>query len=179
MYNAVNAILSGQEQSIRCADSLKMAGFTRDEISVLLPDVYGAQELGFQRRSKACNGFVLGIIFGGILGAEWGYFAFLFPGSLPGFFLANPALSAALCTGACFAVVAAIVGTSIGALVPQYQVCKYDRKTRMGSSLISVHVDNPMEQNLAERILRYEGAQEIALAGEDISRPKPAQLAAQ
>ncbi|MBX9687494.1 MAG: hypothetical protein K2X27_12375 [Candidatus Obscuribacterales bacterium] len=180
MQHAVNAILSGQEQSIRCADALKKAGFTRDEISVLLPDDFGAQELGFERRSKATLGFTIGAIFGLILGLEFGYFAFMWHGSIP----VLPALSQAnVCSALAMAAIvgfpAALLGSLIGMMIPEYVVCKYDRKTRLGSSLISVHVDNAKEMRLAEKILRYEGAQEISFADEGKDRRKPAQLAVQ
>lgn len=178
MHNAVNAILSGQEQSARCSEALQSAGFPNDDISILKPDPKGAEELGFQRRSKAAGGFAAGAIFGGILGAECGYFAFILPGTVPDLAIfTNPQASAAMSIAAMLGLAAALVGAVIGALIPEFVVCKYDRKNRIRNILLSVHVDNPKEQRIAERVLRYEGAQEVALAEED-ERPRADPLAA-
>src|SRR5262249_8136926 len=71
MQNAILAILSGNEQATRVADALKIDGFSTDEISIMLPDEFDAQELAFGSRSLAAEAGIIGAICGSILGAEF------------------------------------------------------------------------------------------------------------
>lgn len=179
MHQAILATLSGHEQSARVVSSLKEAGFTADDISVLLPDEFGAQELGFARGSKAPEGIALGAYFGMLLGALLGYIAW--EGRTPivgleNFFIAGPAM-ASLSMAAIGGIIFGIIGGLLGAVMPEYVAKKYDRKIRFGSSLVSIHVDNGKELKVVENILHAEGAQEVRLTVEDSDRRKPIQLA--
>ncbi len=179
MAHAITAILSGQEQPIRVADALRQAGFTRDEISILLPDDFGAQELGFERKTKAIEGLVLGGIMGALFGVVLGLCMVHFNLQAPGFeaiYMSTPgnaALTMAILCGAITAVLCGVIGLSI----PEYIVRKYDRRTRVGGSLLSVHVDNLAERRIAEKILHMEGAQDIKFTDEEKNPHKPMQLA--
>lgn len=180
MQHAVIAILSGHEQSIRCAEALKRAGFTRDEISILLPDDFGAQELSFSRRTKALEGFAVGAVAGGIFGAIVGYIA-------ADLHLYIPGLTSAIAAGhlAASATVAAIVGallavlcSLVGMSTSEYYINKFDRKTRHKSSLMSVHVDNSKEMRMAQKVLKNEGAFDVRCTEELTDRKKPVAVSA-
>lgn len=178
MAHAITAILSGHEQPIRVADALKKAGFTRDEISILLPDDFGAQELGFERQTKALEGLVLGAIMGSLFGVCLGLAMvhFKFPPGFEAIYMtspANAALTMAILVGSLTAVVSGLIGLSM----PEYVVRKYDRRARLGGSLMSVHVDNLAERRIAEKILQMEGAQDVQYTDEEKDRRKPLQLA--
>ncbi len=178
MQHAVIAILSGPEQSVRCADALKQAGFTRDEISVLLPDDFGAQELGFERRTKAAEGVAVGMTSGFLAGFFLGFCAAEMHVNLPGlqFIFSSGQIIAALCMASIMAAIVGFLGGLIGATLPQYVTRKYDRKTRLGNSLMSVHVSSAAETKIAEKILRNEGAQDVQIADEKSDRRKPPQF---
>lgn len=179
MQRAVLATLSGHEQSARVVGALKQAGFSADDISVLLPDEFGAQELGFVRGSKAPEGTALGLWLGLLAGAIFGYYAWsmrIQVNGLESLFIAGPA-AATLSMAALSGIIAGLFGGLIGSTMPEYIARKYDRKTRFGSSLLSVHIDNGSELRVVEKLLATEGAQEIRLMPEDSDRHKPVQLA--
>lgn len=175
MHHAVLGILSGIDQTTHCADSLKSAGFTRDEISLLSPDEYGAQELSFSRRSKALEGFAVGAIAGGIIGAIFGYIASDLRLVVPGFAAVLSSgkwlssLSMATIFGTILGIFCAIVGSSLS----EFYVRKFDRKNIMDSTLIAVHVDNNKEAKLVARVLREEGASQVRALEEDHNRRRP------
>jgi hypothetical protein len=179
MQHAILAILSGHEQATRCADALKQAGFTSDEISLLMPDNIGAEELGFIRKTRAAEGFAVGVISGLILGAGFAFLAAQMQLSLQPL---NPILAAgpavaALAMAALFALIMGLIGGLIGMSMSQYAVCKFDRKTRLASSLMAVHTGNANELKVAEKVLRLEGAQEIRTFDENNDHHRPIQLA--
>lgn len=180
MQQAVLAILSGNEQSTRCADALKSAGFSTDEISILMPDPFGAEELGFVRRTRILEGIVVGVIAGALFGAGFGLVAsHMQPPSYPfSQFVACGEMVAALAMSAVFAAVSGLVGGIVGFTISEYAVCKFDRKTKIGNSLMAIHADNLNQVRIVKQILRKEGAQEIRTVDEERERHKTVQIAA-
>jgi hypothetical protein len=180
MQHAILAILSGHEQSTRCADALKLAGFTGDEISILLPDEFGAQELGFARKTRAAEGLVVGVIAGAILGAGFALVANNAQVSIHevNVILGAGPMVAALAMATVFAVILGFLCMLVGMSMTEFVVRKYDRKTRFTSSLIAIHADNTNEMRIVEKILKLEGAQDIRTMDEETDRRKPIQLAA-
>lgn len=178
MQDSVIAILSGKEQSARCATALKEIGFTRDDISLLLPDEFGAQELGFYRHSHALNGVAIGAIMGTLAGAILGYLNYdmhLWPA------LTNltdnkliPAIAVMAIFGEC---ILALCSGLIGLAMPEYAVRKYARKSKLRNSLMSVHVDNVKQMQVAQKLLRMEGAQDINVIDSEVSQKKQEQMA--
>lgn len=176
--HAITAILSGHEQCVRVADALRKAGFTRDEISILMPDDYGAQELGFERKTKALEGLVAGGIMGAVLGALFGLLAAnmkILPAGLDAAFVNNPA-NAALTMAILAGVIAAVLCGIVGLTIPEYVVHKYNKRAKLSSALISVHVSNLSEQRIAEKILHMEGAQDVKSLDEEIDHRRPLHL---
>ena len=148
---------------------LKSAGFTTDNISVLMPDRFGAEELGYEMHSKAPEGISVGVSMGSAIGAALGYLvgigALWLPGSLP-FFSAGP-LVAALSGVAVGGAIGGVGGGLIGLRIPEYEVKKYERKPRSGSTLIAVHTDTHQEAQVAEGVLRAIGASDMHRTGEE------------
>jgi hypothetical protein len=179
MRHSVLAILSGDKQSSRCADALKASGFSDDDISILLPDPYGAQELGFVRRTRVLEGIVVGVIAGGFFGTGFALMASHMQPLLPVAvrILSDQTLSMALAGSAIFAAIAGLAGALVGLSISEYVVCKYDRKTKLSSSLMAVHADNDRQARFAEKILLIEGAQQVRTIDEDTDRQIPVQLA--
>lgn len=175
MQHAVMAVLSGQEQSIRCADALKQAGFSRDEISVLLPDDFGAQELSFGRRNRALEGFAIGAMLGAVLGGVFGYIANDLRLYVPGLsaVISSGHLTAAASMAAIVGGVFALFCAMVGMTMHEYFIHKFDRRTRHGTSLMSVHCDNTKEMSIASKILKGEGAEDVKILEEETNRKNP------
>ena len=56
MSKAVFGIAKSQSQAIAIADQLKMAGFSVNDISVLLPDKQGTKDFAHEQHTKAPRG---------------------------------------------------------------------------------------------------------------------------
>jgi hypothetical protein len=178
MQQALLGTVSGMAQTTRVIESLKSAGFTNDDISVLMPDEYGAQELGYEKHSKAPEGISIGACIGAVLGGVLGYMAGLGALSLHGLEpLANVGpLFAALSGVAVVGMICGAVGGLIGLGFPEYEAKKYERKIKFGDTLISIHTDNAKEVKVAEEILKNEGVQNRQITGEESIKKKPVQL---
>jgi hypothetical protein len=178
MQQAILGTVSGMAQTTRVIEALKSAGFTNDDISVLMPDEYGAQELGYEKHSKApegvCFGAVIGAVMGGILGYLAGIGALTFSG-LGSLSAAGPVL-ACLSGIAVLGMAGGLIGALIGLSIPEYEAKKYERKIKFGNTLISIHTDNPKEVKVAEEILKNEGVQNRQVTGEESLKKKPVQL---
>lgn len=169
MQNAVIATLSGAEQCQRACDALKRAGFTSDDISLLMPDEYGASELGFLKRTKLLQGVAIGLTLGLIVGLAFSYIAasrYIGVPEIENIFTSSPAF-ASLATVALCAGIAGLIGMCVGASMIEYVVKKFDRRAVLASTLMSVHVDNMTELRVAEKVLKSEGANELGVIGED------------
>lgn len=179
MQNAVIATLSGAEHCQCAVDALKRAGFTSDDISLMMPDEYGASELGFLKRTKLLQGVAIGLTLGLIVGLAFSYVAasrYIGVPEIENIFSNSPAF-ASLATVALCAGVAGLIGMLFGASMIEYVVKKYERRTNTSSTLMSVHVDNMTELRVAEKVLKGEGATELGIIGEDHRRRKQVKFA--
>ena len=145
-------------------DRLKVAGFQLSDVSVLIPGKDTAQELALEKRSKAPEGVVFGIVSGiiignflGILAADGtilknvgnlGYMAFVTAGSRQSMF--ELAILGALAFGA--------IGGLIGWSRPEYEAKRYESHVKNGGVLLSVHVDDTLKKRQAKNILKDTGA---------------------
>jgi hypothetical protein len=69
MAKAVFGIAKSQSQAIAIADQLKIAGFSVNDISVLLPDKQGTKDFAHEQHTKAPEGAATGATGGAVLGA--------------------------------------------------------------------------------------------------------------
>jgi hypothetical protein len=176
MRQSIICISSDLAKTEKLVQSLKNAGFTSDDISVLMPDIYGAQELGYELHSKAPEGVSAGASAGAIVGGALGYLAgvgaILIPGAGP-FIVAGP-MVAALSGVAIGGTVGGVSGGLVGFGIPEYEAKKYERKVRSGSTLIAVHVDTEKDARTAEETLKNAGAVNIHRTSENDARKKSA-----
>jgi hypothetical protein len=97
MAKAVFGIAKSQSQAISIADQLKMAGFSVNDISVLLPDKQGTKDFAHEQHTKgpegAATGATGGAVLGGALGWMVGIGALAIPGLGP-FIAAGPIMAA-------------------------------------------------------------------------------------
>ena len=65
---AVFGIYQNAKQAERTVDDLLAAGFSNDDISVLLPDNKGTKDFAHDKSTKAPEGATAGVTTGGVIG---------------------------------------------------------------------------------------------------------------
>src|ERR1044071_3555 len=112
---AVFSLVQDEAQACRIVEDLQQAGFSPNDISVLLPDKGGTKDFAFEKGTKAPEGAVTGATTGGVLGGALGWLAGIGALAIPGVgpFIAAGPIMAALSGAA----VGAAAGGITGALV--------------------------------------------------------------
>jgi hypothetical protein len=169
MEKAVFGIVTTEDQAIRIADRLKAAGFSPNDISVLLPDKTGTRDFAHEQHTKAPEGAAAGagtgVVLGGALGWLVGIGALAIPGLGP--FIAAGPIMAALAGAGAGAAAGGITGGLIGMGIPELEAKQYEGKIRSGNILISVHAVDGDEVSRAKDIFKNEGAEDISYTGEE------------
>ncbi len=165
---SVFCIVSDYDQAITIVNQLKASGFSRDDISVLLPDTYSTRDFAHEQHTKAPEGATVGAGTGGVLGGALGWLAGIGTLAIPGLgpFVAAGPIMAALSGAAVGATVGGLTGALIGMGIPEYEAKRYEGKLRGGSILISVHSDSGDETERAKEIFEDCGADDIAAGAE-------------
>ena len=168
MASAVYCIVSRYETALNAVARLKSAGFSNDDISVLLPDKAGTRDFAHEQHTKAPEGAAAGAGTGGILGGALGWLAGIGAIAIPGVgpFIAAGPIMAALGGAAVGAAAGGIAGALIGLGIPEFEAKRYEGKIRDGNILISVHSENADERKKAKDIFEAVGATDIATGGE-------------
>ena len=88
--------------------------------------------------------------------------------AIPGLgpFIAAGPLMAALSGAAVGAAVGGVAGTLIGMGIPEFEAKRYEGKIRGGNVLLSVHVGDSNESDLAKEIFKNCGAEDISTSSE-------------
>ncbi|MCU1335743.1 MAG: Succinyl-CoA ligase [ADP-forming] beta chain [Bryobacterales bacterium] len=166
---AVFGIYKSAVQAENAAGTLCSAGFSNQDISVLVPDNQGShRELATEKNTKAPEGTTGGALAGGALGGTLGLLAGLGALAIPGvgpLIAAGPIVGALAGAGAGGAV-GSLVGGLVGMGIPEYEAKRYEGRVRDGGVLLSVHCDSSDEVKRAKDVLERTGAQDIASAGE-------------
>jgi uncharacterized membrane protein len=176
MSKAVFCIAKSEVQAERIARELKVAGFQRDDISVLFPDKTGSRDFAHKQETKAPEGAATGATTGGVLGGGLGWLVGIGSLAIPGVgpFIAAGPIMAAMAGAAVGAAAGGLTGALIGLGIPEYEAKRYDGKIRAGNVLISVHAVDSDEVSRAKEIFEREGAEDISSSGEagaDDARP--------
>jgi hypothetical protein len=177
MAKAVFGIVHTYDQALNVVNQLKSAGFSNNDISVLLPDKGGTKDFAHEQHTKAPEGATTGATTGGILGGALGWLAGIGALAIPGVgpFVAAGPIMAALSGAAVGGTLGGITGALIGMGIPEYEAKRYEGKVKGGNILISVHSENSDEIKRAKELLERAGAEDIAVGGEagmsDSSRP--------
>ncbi len=166
---AVFAVLRDEAQACRVVEDLKTAGFSNNDISVLLPDKSGTKDFAHEKHTKAPEGAATGAGTGGVLGGVMGWLVGIGALAIPGLgpFIAAGPIMAALSGAAIGAAAGGLVGTLVGMGIPEYEAKRYESKLREGRILISVHSENSDQTKRAKEILERDGGEDIATAGEE------------
>lgn len=168
MSKAVFCIVPSYDRAIAVVEELKLAGFSNNDISVLLADKGGTRDFAHEQHTKAPEGATTGAATGGVLGGALGWLAGLGLLAIPGIgpLVAAGPLMAALSGAAVGGAVGGITGALIGLGMPEYEAKRYEGKIQGGNVLISVHSESGEEVSRARGIFERAGASDIATGGE-------------
>jgi hypothetical protein len=149
-------------------DQLIAAGFSNQDVSVLMADKQGARDFAAEKNTKApegaTTGGVLGAGVGGTLGLLAGIGALAIPGVGP-LIAAGPIMGALAGMGV-GGTVGGLVGLLVGMGIPEYEAKRYEGRVKDGGILVSVHCDSSDEVSRAKDILKKTGAEDVASSGE-------------
>ena len=159
------ATLSQTDTIIR---NLQSAGFSGNDISVLMADKGGTRDFAHEHNTKAPEGAATGAGTGAVLGGTLGWLAGIGALAIPGLgpFIAAGPIMAALGGAAVGGTVGGLTGALIGMGIPEFEAKRYEGKVKSGSSLISVHSEDGDETKRAKEIFEHAGATDITTAGE-------------
>jgi hypothetical protein len=165
---AVFGIYHTVNQAERTVDDLKIAGFSNDDISVLLPDMQSSKNLAHEKNTKAPEGTTTGVAAGGAIGGTLGLLAGIGALAIPGVgpFIAAGPIIAALAGIGVGGTVGGLVGALVGMGIPEYEAKRYEGRIKEGGILLSVHCGTSEMVTLAKDMLKHTGAQDISSTGE-------------
>lgn len=154
---------------------LKNAGFRDSDVSVLLPDELGTEDLATEKATKAPEGAAAGAgsgaVIGGTLGLLAGTGALVIPG-LGAFIVAGPIVATLAGIGAGGAI-GGFAGALVGLGIPEYEARRYESRVGKGGALLSVHCDNSDWILKAKDILTATGGEDISSTKEAAAEPYP------
>jgi hypothetical protein len=168
MAKAVIGIAKSEEQAARIVNRLKEAGFSSDDVSLLLPDRGGQRDFAHEHHSKAPEGATAGVVAGGVIAAALGWLAGIGSIAIPGIgpLLAAGPVMAALSSAAAGGAIGGIAGALVGYGFPEYEAKQYEGKVKNGNILISVHTEDSRERGAATEIFDDANAEDISYTGE-------------
>jgi len=169
MTKAVFCIAKNISQAETIVNSLKSAGFTNNDISVLFPDKSTTKDFAHEKHTKspegAAIGGAVGISAGAVLGLLAGIGALAIPGVGP--FIAAGPIMATLGGAAVGAATGGLAGALIGLGIPEYEAKRYEGKIVGGSALISVHASDSDKLATAKEIFEEAHAEDISSTEEE------------
>ncbi len=160
---AVFGIFKTEKDAANAVDRLRMAGFRNTDVSVLISQSNGNEDLVLEQSNKAPEGAMAGAGSGAVLGGALGWLAGIGSLAIPGvgpFIAAGPLLGLLGGLGVGGAV-GGFAGALIGAGTPEYEARRYEGRMRGGHTLVSVHCDNSDWENSAKEILALTGGEDI------------------
>jgi hypothetical protein len=166
---AVFGIYRTVTQAEQAVDRLLAAGYSNNDISVLLPDSKSSKEFAHEKNTKAPEGTTTGVTTGGAIGGTLGLLAGIGALAIPGlgpFIAAGPIMSALAGLGVGGAV-GGLIGALVGMGIPEYEAKRYEGRVKEGGVLLSVHCNSSEEISRAKDLLKQTGAEDIASAGEE------------
>jgi hypothetical protein len=165
---AVYGIATSYAQAEEVVCALESAGFSSDDVSVLLPDTKGTRDFAHEHHTKAPEGATAGASAGGLLGGGLGWLAGIGALAIPGLgpFIAAGPIMAALGGAAIGAAVGGVSGALIGLGMPELEAKQYENKLKAGNILLSVHTDDGDELSSAKKIFEANGVSDVSTVGE-------------
>lgn len=167
MAKAVFCIVNAPQAAL-VVDRLRTAGFSNNDISVLMPEKWGTRDLGVDNATKAPEGAATGAGTGAVLGGSLGWLAGIGALAIPGLgpLIAAGPIMAALTGAAVGGTLGGVTGALVGMGIPEYEAKRYEGKVKDGGALISVHSENSAETDRAKEIFEAAGGEDISTASE-------------
>ena len=165
---AVFGIYQTPTSAEMAVDRLVGAGFSNEDVSVLMTDAYTTKQFAHEKNTKAPEGTAVGVTTGGIVGGTLGLLAGIGALAIPGIgplIAAGPIMGALAGLGVGGAA-GGIVGALVGMGIPEYEAKRYEGHVKDGGVLLSVHCNTSDEIALAKNLLKASGATDIAATGE-------------
>jgi len=168
MARAVICIAKSEEQATRIVDDLKAAGFSNNDVSVLLPDRAGSRDFAHEHHTKAPEGAATGAVAGGVTAGVLGWLVGIGTLAIPGVgpLIAAGPIMAALGGVAAGGAVGGLAGALVGFGIPEYEAKQYEGKIKNGNILISAHADDSRQRKIAKEIFDNDHATDVASTGE-------------
>jgi hypothetical protein len=165
---AVFGIYKSSTQAERAVDRIAAAGFSPNDISVLLPDTQSSKEFAHEKNTKAPEGAATGVTTGGVVGGTLGLLAGVGALAIPGLgpFIAAGPIMASLAGLGVGGAVGGLIGALVGMGIPEYEAKRYEGRVKDGGVLLSVHCDTSEEISRAKDLLKATGAEDISSTGE-------------
>jgi hypothetical protein len=171
MAHAVFCTVKTSTEATTVVDRLKNAGFTANDISVLMPDTQSSNDFAVDNQTKSPEGATIGAGTGAAVGGGLGWLAGIGALAIPGvgpLIAAGPIL-AALTGAALGGTVGGITGALVGLGIPEFEAKRFEGKLKGGRCLVSVHSENSNETEKAKEIFEAAGAEDISTARESAS----------
>jgi hypothetical protein len=149
-------------------DQLVAAGFSNQDVSVLMADRRSSKDFATEKNTKVPEGATTGAGVGGAVGGTLGLLAGIGALAIPGvgpLIAAGPIMGALAGLGAGGAV-GGVVGALVGLGIPEYEAKRYEGRVKDGGVLLSVHCDSSNEISRAKDVLKATGAEDISSSGE-------------
>jgi hypothetical protein len=165
---AVFGIYPGPMAAELAVDRIIAAGFSNNDISILMPDQQSTREFAHEKNTKAPEGTTTGVTAGGVVGGALGLLAGIGALAIPGLgpFIAAGPIMATLAGVGVGGAVGGLLGALVGMGIPEYEAKRYEGRVKNGGVLLSVHCDTSDEITRAKEILKQTGAEDIAASGE-------------
>jgi hypothetical protein len=165
---AAFAIFPTRMAAESAVDQLTTAGFSNDDVSVLMSDKQGSKDFATEKNTKAPEGTVTGVGVGGVVGGTLGLLAGIGALAIPGVgpLIAAGPIMASLAGLGIGGAVGGLVGALVGMGIPEYEAKRYEGRINDGGILLSVHCDSSEEVSRAKDILKAAGGEDVASSGE-------------
>jgi hypothetical protein len=147
---------------------LRDAGFSSNDVSILLPENLGPKELITTKATKAPEGTAAGAGSGAVIGGALGWLVGIGALAIPGLgpFIAAGPIMAALAGVGVGGAVGGFTGALVGLGIPEYEAKRYEGRLQKGGILVSVHCETSEEVDRAKDVLKRTGAEDISSSTE-------------
>jgi hypothetical protein len=165
---AAFAIFPSRSEAEIAVNQLTAAGFSSQDVSVLMADKAGTRDFATEKNTKAPEGTTTGAGVGGTIGGTIGLLAGIGAIAIPGVgpLIAAGPIMATLAGLGVGGAVGGVVGALIGMGIPEYEAKRYEGRVKDGGILVSVHCDSSDEVSRAKDILKGAGGDDVASSGE-------------
>lgn len=161
MSTLVTGLFASRSSAEYASEELLKAGFSAEDISLLMSETTRGREFGMKEGTKAPEGVAAGVTIGGVIGAIAAGLAAVGTIAIPGISLvaAGPVLATLGGLGA-GAAAGGLTGALVGLGIPEHEAKFYDEEVQQGGILLGVYAHDDRAR-LARDILNAAGAEKV------------------